>query len=923
MEHIDGVFGWTYRVRPSRHSALKAFGTEDIPFIGRKSELELIKAMVREAHGNIGSALLVSGPTGIGKTALLRQAASLVSTTSTLVFVSCSSVPMPSNGIPAQILKHFKDEDSSDAVLGWTSAYERIVVAAANRRPVVILIDDIHLANVRDLELVDAIVEGTAFHRVVAILSFTTRDTTLVPKLAKPLEGWLRHGAVMRRLPPLSESELGLLVRNVTRNTSFAIQKPVMREILRLSNGNPRYVRELLVKEPGDRRTDSLIPQSARVAIASLRLSMSAKEIDVLAVAALIGEHFKDAWLKLVVRSDDDLIGNALQVAVDTDIVVECRGQPGYYAFCDTAIQKALASNVVLFRRRVFHARIARVLVANRVDATFDHLIAEHSEAAGKITDAARWLLSTAERMAEQRQYHAAAELCERAAVHLKNDFDKSASLQDRAAHYYEQANAYEKAIPLREGILANLSASDDAERYVRVLQPLIVDYWWAPERTVDALAAMEVLKGIKSPEARKVLARQMISWATRLVNNGFVAEARAALRVVRKSDVGYEIKARYQLVSTLTRSSFVPVEQSLAAVEKAGDLAQRTTGELDAWWIWIEAAGLACRAGRLDRATVYAERATQAAIVAGHTAKATPWTTLLFAEIKCLAGDIGGAHELVSSLPSVNDAGDMWEANAAAINVFIGLHAGDPILIDAFFNADLLRNAVALRETNLCGMYLRAFPEVMLARGLTEDLISLLGECVRQRLVDPLLSTQLAIARFAPIDCLEAARREVSDRETALDGEVARATRPLFEAFVAKRLGDTRKCQSFAERAAVAYRKLGWALHEALSLELSGDTDTARAIYAQVGALRDVARLSSRQKRKATRAYFGATLTPREREVAILICDDTTNPNIASRLKLSERTVHHHVEAIFSKLGIRARWQLTAAHIPGNPERR
>jgi DNA-binding NarL/FixJ family response regulator len=54
--------------------------------------------------------------------------------------------------------------------------------------------------------------------------------------------------------------------------------------------------------------------------------------------------------------------------------------------------------------------------------------------------------------------------------------------------------------------------------------------------------------------------------------------------------------------------------------------------------------------------------------------------------------------------------------------------------------------------------------------------------------------------------------------------------------------------------------------------------------------------------------------LTARESEIARLAARGATNRTIAVTLGLSERTVHHHCEAIFSKLGIRSRWQLTPA---------
>jgi ATP/maltotriose-dependent transcriptional regulator MalT len=55
-----------------------------------------------------------------------------------------------------------------------------------------------------------------------------------------------------------------------------------------------------------------------------------------------------------------------------------------------------------------------------------------------------------------------------------------------------------------------------------------------------------------------------------------------------------------------------------------------------------------------------------------------------------------------------------------------------------------------------------------------------------------------------------------------------------------------------------------------------------------------------------------GAQLTPREREIAMLVARGYSNKAIAARLNVSTRTVEGHVAAIFGRLSIRARWQLT-----------
>jgi DNA-binding NarL/FixJ family response regulator len=62
------------------------------------------------------------------------------------------------------------------------------------------------------------------------------------------------------------------------------------------------------------------------------------------------------------------------------------------------------------------------------------------------------------------------------------------------------------------------------------------------------------------------------------------------------------------------------------------------------------------------------------------------------------------------------------------------------------------------------------------------------------------------------------------------------------------------------------------------------------------------------RNARESARAI--ATLTPREREVLSLIAEGYSTRQIATRLKLSERTAETHIGNIYSKLGVRTRVQ-------------
>jgi non-specific serine/threonine protein kinase len=73
----------------------------------------------------------------------------------------------------------------------------------------------------------------------------------------------------------------------------------------------------------------------------------------------------------------------------------------------------------------------------------------------------------------------------------------------------------------------------------------------------------------------------------------------------------------------------------------------------------------------------------------------------------------------------------------------------------------------------------------------------------------------------------------------------------------------------------------------------------------------------ASAEERDAARAgrseEHPGPLTPREREVAVLVAQGASNREVAARLFISERTAQTHVQHILDKLGFTSRTQIAA----------
>ncbi len=193
-----------------------------------------------------------------------------------------------------------------------------------------------------------------------------------------------------------------------------------------------------------------------------------------------------------------------------------------------------------------------------------------------------------------------------------------------------------------------------------------------------------------------------------------------------------------------------------------------------------------------------------------------------------------------------------------------------------------------SLAETHQTGQriqVLAAATEILLAVGETDAAEVTAGElrdvATRHRspvvtAVGQVAQASVCLARGAPAEALPLLREAL--------GAWVRARAPYEEARARVLLADALRALGDRESA-------------------DREVDSARAIFEDLGAMPDLARLTGSHE----------LLSPRELEVLRLLATGATNRAIAEQLVLSERTVDRHVSNIFGKLGVSSRAAATA----------
>ncbi|MFD6676205.1 BTAD domain-containing putative transcriptional regulator [Rhodococcus zopfii] len=363
-------------------------------FVGRTTESGVIDGMFDEVRTGAPRWLVLTGPAGIGKTRLAEECdARTVAAGGTAVWARC----LEDEGAPAwwPIRRMLRElgVDADAALVPPTgvepdearfAVYERVLHAietvAAQNAALTVVVDDIQWADPTSLRCLKYLVG--ALHRDRAWFVLTLRDSEMRSGVREFIDVILhRDGNRHIVVPALAETEVAVLARQVCGEELGPTEARMLAE---RTGGNPLFVSEY-ARLPRDERLGGGIPMAVRSVLGRRLAAVEPAVLQVLRVAAVIGDTIETDILAAATRLDLDTLADYLDDAADERIIVADPGVRGY-VFAHGLLRDEVLAEIPELRRQRIHAQVAEAL-ADSSDADRSSRRAQHLMAALPVAD--------------------------------------------------------------------------------------------------------------------------------------------------------------------------------------------------------------------------------------------------------------------------------------------------------------------------------------------------------------------------------------------------------------------------------------------------------------------------------------------------------------------------------------------------------
>jgi DNA-binding SARP family transcriptional activator len=384
------------------------------PFVGRSGELATLRSLLSLAErGDGGKIVLMRGEAGAGKTRLAREFAHEAAQSGTLVLYGSSDAVLDMPYEPfveaLDFLVRVCDPEALKECLGTGggdltrllpeltqrigplpeplqadpeteryrlhAAVAELLRRVADVRPLLVVIDDAHWADPASLHLLRRLARTVSEARLLLLVQCRDRTEDFRPEFSSTLAELSRIDDVTHiTIGSLSQDDVAEFIRRSLRPDSKDELSTLADAVAELTDGTPFLVCELWralvearaveVSDRGVRLTRALAelgsPDSIREVVQYRLSRLAPSTTAMLEVAAIAGQHFELAVLDEALG--DQMLGAALEEALQSGMIVEEPGPGLVYRFAHELVRRALYDRLPAVRRADLHLRVGEAI---------------------------------------------------------------------------------------------------------------------------------------------------------------------------------------------------------------------------------------------------------------------------------------------------------------------------------------------------------------------------------------------------------------------------------------------------------------------------------------------------------------------------------------------------------------------------------
>jgi len=288
------------------------------------------------------------------------------------------SLPLPDSYPPLNLTPQRQKQKTLEALLSW-------LLAEADEKPVLLIVEDLHWIDPSTLELLGLILEQIPTARILVVMTFRSDFTP-----PWPMQAHLTQLTLTR----FARKQVEMMVEKIAGG---GLPVEVVQQIVSKTDGVPLFVEEVTkavmeVENVGARHAVPLqsIPATLHDSLMA-RLDRLGPAKEVAQLGATLGREFSWEVLRAVSPLDEIVLQSALDKLTEAELLYQ-RGQPPQtrYIFKHALIQDAAYQSLLKSTRQQYHRQIAEVLEERFLDVkeTQPELLAHHYTEAGLIEQA-------------------------------------------------------------------------------------------------------------------------------------------------------------------------------------------------------------------------------------------------------------------------------------------------------------------------------------------------------------------------------------------------------------------------------------------------------------------------------------------------------------------------------------------------------